>query len=267
MSTPETHPELVENDDFELPADIFEEPKDFRPPTPVCSASLLSVSHFTLIMYPIHLQPPTFEDYTRESEYLWNAGLSMTKYLDKHKDLCIGKRVLELGAAASLPSIICTINGANKVVITDYPDPELLNNMQFNANANAPDALAKGIIKIEGFQWGQPPDYLFEALGGPDERFDLILLADLIFNHNQHVQLLDSCKACIAPGGQVITTFTHHVVKWLDRDLKFFELAVAEPFNFKVEKLYEETWTPMFPDDSGDERVRATVHAFRLTLD
>lgn len=57
-----------------------------------------------------------------------------------------------------------------------------------------------------------------------------------------------------------------HVVKWSDRDDKFFELAVEEPYNFKVEKIYEERWSAMFPNDQGDEDVRSTVHAFKLWL-
>ena len=139
---------------------------------------------------------------------------------------------------------------------------------------------------MQGFQWGTPIDDLREALGGPDEKFDLILLADLIFNHTEHQNLLKSCREALAPGGVVITTFTQyvpfvspfftrklnlkpffhnsHVVKWADRDDKFFEYAVEEPYKFQVEKLYEERWSAMFPDDIGDEDVRSTVHAFKL---
>ncbi|KAJ3053697.1 nicotinamide n-methyltransferase [Rhizophlyctis rosea] len=288
LAKPDPVVNAEEDDEDILPADMFEEPAGFRPPSP----------------------PPTSEEFIREPEHigegtliyslevrlvgrhslwahkLWNAGLSMTKYLDKHKDLYVGKRVLELGAAASLPSLICAVNGAKKVVITDYPDPELINNMHHNAAQNAPDALADGVVQIVGFQWGTPIDDLLTALGGPTEKFDLILLADLIFNHTEHQNLLKSCREALAPGGLVITTFTQyvspflifgappdnvsltpqysHVVKWSDRDDKFFEYAVEEPYKFQVEKIYEERWSAMFPNDTGDEDVRSTVHAFKL---
>jgi predicted nicotinamide N-methyase len=40
--------------------------------------------------------------------------------------------VLELGAGAGLPSIVCALSGAKQVVVTDYPDAELVENLQYN---------------------------------------------------------------------------------------------------------------------------------------
>ena len=42
------------------------------------------------------------------------------------------KTVLELGAGAGLPSLVCALNGASQTVVTDYPDPELVENLQYN---------------------------------------------------------------------------------------------------------------------------------------
>jgi len=39
-----------------------------------------------------------------------------------------------LGAGAGLPGLVCGILGARKVVITDYPDEELVENLKFNIN-------------------------------------------------------------------------------------------------------------------------------------
>jgi nicotinamide N-methyltransferase len=46
---------------------------------------------------------------------LWNAGQAMSYYIDAHPTLCSGKNVLELGAAAGVPSLICALNAANMV--------------------------------------------------------------------------------------------------------------------------------------------------------
>lgn len=43
-----------------------------------------------------------------------------------------GKSVLELGAGSGLPSLVCALNGAVPVVVTDYPDPELVDNLRYN---------------------------------------------------------------------------------------------------------------------------------------
>lgn len=40
--------------------------------------------------------------------------------------------MLELGAGAGLPSLVCALNGASKVVVTDYPDAELIDNLRYN---------------------------------------------------------------------------------------------------------------------------------------
>lgn len=46
--------------------------------------------------------------------------------------------MLELGAGAALPSIIASANGATKTVVTDYPDQELIDNMEYNIKSNLP---------------------------------------------------------------------------------------------------------------------------------
>ena len=40
--------------------------------------------------------------------------------------------MLELGAGAGLPSLVCAVNGASTVVVTDYPDADLVENLRYN---------------------------------------------------------------------------------------------------------------------------------------
>lgn len=40
--------------------------------------------------------------------------------------------MLELGAGAGLPSLVAAILGAQKVVVTDYPDGDLISNLEHN---------------------------------------------------------------------------------------------------------------------------------------
>ncbi|KAI8896031.1 hypothetical protein BC833DRAFT_541870, partial [Globomyces pollinis-pini] len=242
---------------------LFTEPEDFRPKTPEPTSTTfnrnpkyVTSGRSELI---VHLPPK----HSLWAHKLWNAGQSLANYLDEHKSLYKDKLVLELGAAASLPSIICAINGAKKVVSTDYPDPTLIKNIELNAKENIPDELNSGLFSIKGFIWGQEEIELDEPLT-KHGKFDLILLADLIFNHNQHSNLLKSCKQMLAPNGYIITTFSHHITKWAHRDMVFFD--VANEYGFKSEKLFEQRWDPMFPEDAGDLDVRSTVHCWKLTL-
>ncbi len=43
--------------------------------------------------------------------------------------------MLELGAGSGLPSLVCAIHGASRVVVTDYPDADLIENLRYNVAA------------------------------------------------------------------------------------------------------------------------------------
>ena len=67
----------------------------------------------------------------------------MTDYLHDHREKLVhGKNVLELGAGAGLPSLAAAVWGAKNVVMTDYPDEDLVENMKINVHA-AEDVLPR----------------------------------------------------------------------------------------------------------------------------
>jgi EEF1A N-terminal glycine/lysine methyltransferase len=87
------------------------------------------------------------------------------------------------------------------VVLTDYPDKALLDNLAYNVDQNVQPP-RRATVHVLGYVWGSSVDPLLAALlqetatatesdaaaadAGPDtSNFDLILLADLIFNHSQ----------------------------------------------------------------------------------
>lgn len=64
---------------------------------------------------------------------LWNAGRTISDYLEENASaLLCGRNVLELGAGAGLPGIVSAIKGASTVLVTDYPDPDLIENIAHN---------------------------------------------------------------------------------------------------------------------------------------
>ena len=91
------------------------------------------------------------------------------------------------------------------MVLTDYPDKALLDNLAYNVAQNLdvrqlfPSADADAVCGVVGYVWGNPVGSLLDALlPGPDTAtqvdtepgpgttgFDLIILSDLIFNHSQ----------------------------------------------------------------------------------
>lgn len=118
---------------------MFEEPSDFRPPTPPpttavfdlppppsassSSSSQGSSEEITLNLVGSH---PLW------AHHLWNAAPVMSRYLNAHAALVRGASVLELGAAAGLPCIVARKRGAGTVVATDWPDIELMDNLRGN---------------------------------------------------------------------------------------------------------------------------------------
>lgn len=194
---------------------------------------------------------------------LWSAGKIMANYLDRDPILIKGKHVLELGAAGALPSLICALNDAKTVVATDYPDADLVENMQYNLDHCL--TIDHASVFAEGYIWGREVDELLTRTGG--EKFDLMLLSDLVFNHQAHHDLLKTCRTCLSDraDAQVLVFFTHHRPHLADKDDHF--LILAAEYGFKVEKVVEDVSEKnvMFENDGGSRTVRATVHGYHFT--
>ena len=89
------------------------------------------------------------------------------------------------------------------MVLTDYPDKALLDNLTYNVDQNVQPP-RRDAVRVLGYVWGSSVDPLLAELrqdtdtdtatksdadatdAGPNtSNFDLILLSDLIFNHSQ----------------------------------------------------------------------------------
>lgn len=68
---------------------------------------------------------------------IWNAGRTIADYLEQSPGIVRNKYVLEFGAGAALPSIVCGLSGAAIVVATDYPDADLIENIRYNLQHSA----------------------------------------------------------------------------------------------------------------------------------
>ncbi|ODV86700.1 hypothetical protein CANARDRAFT_195802 [[Candida] arabinofermentans NRRL YB-2248] len=253
--------------------DMFEEPADFRPPPPEAHFVEYSrkystpQSHHNIDTVKLRLvgKSPLW------GHLLWNAGIYTANYIEKHglEDIK-GKKIVEFGAAAALPSLLCALNGAKTVVTTDYPDNDLLDNIRYNVE-HLPFEPCKEIIKVDGFIWGHETDDIKELLQEQDGKADFLIMSDLVFNHSEHHKLLKSCKELIKPlnsakdprsGGKCLVVWSPHrpTPQMVENDFKFFSDA-AEMFDFDVEFVEMVHWDhPMFPEDPVEtEEIRKRV--------
>ncbi|KAI9844680.1 MAG: nicotinamide n-methyltransferase [Sclerophora amabilis] len=193
-------------------SDIFIEPKDYYKPekdATFASHTLLSGNELTLRLVGHN---PLW------GHLLWNGGRIVSTHLEERAGTLVeGRTVLELGAGAGLPSIVCAINGADK-----------------------------------GYLWGSPHQNLLSHLDNPGEGFDLLILADLLFNHSEHPKLLSTVQSTLkkSQDSRALVFFTPYRSWLLDKDLAFFEIARQGGFTVRkvLEKVMEKV---MFEEDPG----------------
>lgn len=188
---------------------------------------------------------------------LWEAGKIMSKIIKERQfgvDLS-GKNVVEFGSGAGLSAICASITGANHVVATDYPDRNLLDNLEFNCS-KYPN------ITVVGHQWGR--DVAPVSAANKNEKFDVAILADLVFNHVCHKDLLKSLVNLLKPeNSYALVTYTHHRTHLIKEDLNFFRLAKRK-YGLVVEELGTMKHPPMFKDDLGPLEIRTTAHLIKM---
>ena len=197
------------------------------------------------------------------AHHLWNGGKRLTEMIRRreHGLDVRGKSILEFGSGAALPAIVSAQNGARKVVATDYPEAELIDNIRKNLEENVPDEFGAGAILVEPFLWGRDPAALLRH--SPDG-FDFLFLADLLANHSALEGLaLNVSQTLKRDGGVAYVVFGHHRPWLADRDLAFF--AHCAKFGLASEEIFAESFTPMFEDDPGELEVRSTVHCYKVT--
>ena len=197
------------------------------------------------------------------AHHLWNGGRVLAAHLEQHAaSLVQGRRVLELGAGAGLPGLVAALHGAKEVFITDYPDAELVENLGVNIGSARGGHHAMAPAQALGYLWGAQ----LPAALGPEGSFDLLLLADLLFNHSEHGKLADTVARTLsrsAAEAVALVFFTPYRPWLLDKDLDFFN--VVRERGLRVAKVFEQKMeTVMFEQDPGDEEIRRTVFGYEV---
>ncbi|KXJ89775.1 nicotinamide N-methyltransferase [Microdochium bolleyi] len=251
---------------------LFDDPEGYYPPTPppqVTEHVMKSGKTITL---------HTVGSSALDAHHVWNGSRVLSDYFETHLDEIRGRTSLELGAGAGLASISAAILGARKVVMTDFPDADLIVNMKKNIlgcehipgitpDSFSEDNTTERVIDVEGFVWGANPDHLLKRLqpGGHGEKFEVLILADLLFRHTEHGNLVKTVEETMSrkPESTAYVVFSSYRPWLQERDFGFFD--VARERGFVVEKILEVKMDKvLFEEDPGDEDVLKTVTGWTL---
>ncbi|KAL3662111.1 hypothetical protein V7S43_012912 [Phytophthora oleae] len=163
---------------------------------------------------------------------VWNGARFIAMHFAKNPALVEGQSLVEFGAASALPSLVALHFGAKVAVMTDYPNDLLLKNIETNIKRNK-DLLRSGRKEVQGHLWGSDVAGLLKCLDDSNmepkrtevTKFDVVVIAECLWLHDLHEDLLKSIDACLAPGGKAFVSFAHHVPGHEQHDLAFFTKA------------------------------------------
>lgn len=164
--------------------------------------------------------------------YIWNGGKVLTEYLIRHREIVADKSVVELGAAAGLPSIVAAKLGASFVCATDYPSSSVLKSLQFNMNQNE----VRNSCVLPHI-WGESVEAIVASNNGA--QFNVILASECLWRHECHLSLLQSAKSLLIPStGKLILAYSHHVPGLEREDDEFFNIAASVGFRIDQREAF-----------------------------
>ncbi|KAJ5875738.1 uncharacterized protein N7473_013085 [Penicillium subrubescens] len=146
-----------------------------------------------------------------------------------------GETVMELGAGAALPSLICALANASLVVATDHPSsPALTGAIEFNVKQNLlkRQTSQQTAVAIQPHEWGTVTDSFSQSHKGT---FTRIIAADCYWMRSQHKNLARTMEWFLAPGGRVWCVSGFHTGRAIVAD--FFKTALEN--GFEVERIFE----------------------------
>lgn len=94
-----------------------------------------------------------------------------------------------------LAGIVSTLVGAEQVVLSDYPAPEIIENLQQNVKRNVPEEL-RPKTSVQGHLWGDLTSPFSTANAG---KFTRILAADCLWMSHEHRNLARSMLHFLSP--------------------------------------------------------------------
>lgn len=164
--------------------------------------------------------------------------------------------------------------------MTDYPDPDLVDNMRYNASSSTSMIPAGSTLHVDGYKWGAPVEPLQAYLPSGETQFDVLIMADVVYSYREHGNLIKTMQMTLKKTREAVALviFTPYEPWLLPRTETFFPLA--EKSGFRVTKVFEKMMdNVLFENDPGvsgrircvdmsligqDEKLRRTVFGYEI---
>lgn len=121
---------------------------------------------------------------------MWEAGIGLSQSLTR--DMCEGKKILEIGCGLALPSFVATRFGGNVITTDFHADvPVFLEINQQKNNIN---------FNYQVMNWRNEIERTKTSLG----LFDLVIGSDILYESQHADQVAEALIAFLKPGGKIL---------------------------------------------------------------
>jgi predicted nicotinamide N-methyase len=153
---------------------------------------------------------------------VWPGNQIFAEFLLKNTDFLLDKRVLEIGSGSGILSIFLKKIGVD-ITVSDCPDQEIFDNIDYNCILNNLDPLPKLPCNFYTDLWGEPISIT---------KFPLIIASDILIYLKSFPDLIKSINFLLAEGG----------VMWLNNRRRintegiFLDMCISE--GYKVAEIF-----------------------------
>lgn len=138
------------------------------------------------------------------ADHLFSPSLLLAERMERGLIPLAGRSMVELGAGCALPSLLSATlaDPPALVVITDYPDKTILDNLSGNVERNRASFSGRCDVRYVGYEWGTDVAPLLRMAPGG---YDVVVLSDLLHFDASHHVLLSSLTALLRKSGSART--------------------------------------------------------------
>ncbi|KAG9013897.1 hypothetical protein FRB94_004277 [Tulasnella sp. JGI-2019a] len=225
------------------PLDIFNSALSTTFTIEPLTVSLDQSGTFTFRETSVSAPSPAASNWALQADSIWRSGL----YLAEHLPSTRGKTVLELGAGTGLVGLMCASEGgAVSVVLSDYPDPDILLTLQRNVDRNN----LRDRVEVAGHTWGDEESLQQILSSGHADGFDLVIGSDLLWLSEQHQNIYRTLSRALKqnPASEAYFVAGFHTGRYIIGNF----MDEATRYGFKIAAVREVSLTEEGKEQAWD---------------